>query len=141
MTHYYETKIGKIIEKYADARMDGAIISYIFENGIDRVSGIPDSRIDSLTQEQCGMIGVELWKGCLRAAREIALTCTLYDDIFPYIRKYIGINGCQIQDLTLYKSDYRYESSDVWNEIVDKLDLEKNKTEVDVIVIKDERED
>lgn len=141
MTHYYETKIGKIIEKYADARMDGAIISYIFENGIDRVSGIPDSRIDSLTQEQCGMIGFELWKGFLRAAREIALTCTLYDDIFPYIRKYIGINGCQIQDLTLYKSDYRYESSDIWNEIVDKLDLEKNKTEVDVIVIKDERED
>ena len=67
MTHYYETKIGKIIEKYADARMDGAIISYIFENGIDRVSGIPDSRIDSLTQDALRMVREEKYETLITA--------------------------------------------------------------------------
>lgn len=37
---YYETKIGRIIEKEFDSRMGNAVISYIMDKGMSNVSVI-----------------------------------------------------------------------------------------------------
>lgn len=39
---YYETKIGRIIEKEFDSRMGNAVISYIMDKGMSNVKKITD---------------------------------------------------------------------------------------------------
>ena len=45
---YYETKIGKIIEKEFDSRMENAVISYIMDKGMSNVKEITDEQIEKL---------------------------------------------------------------------------------------------
>ena len=42
MIKYYDTKIGKIINKNFDARMTNAVIGYIIDKGWDNVKKITD---------------------------------------------------------------------------------------------------
>ena len=42
---YYETKIGSIIEKEFDSRLEAAVFAYIMSNGIDHIKKYTDEDI------------------------------------------------------------------------------------------------
>lgn len=133
MTKWYENKVGKIIDEEFDARLDGAILSEILRIGWETCAAITDEEIDSV--EGNGIMTKEFCQSMMRAERRICKECNMFKDFFPYIRKYMGINGCQAHDITLYQEDYQ---SDQWNEILYKLDLDGEEMDaVDVIAIVD----
>lgn len=133
MTHWYESKIGKIIDKELDARLEGLVISQIVSMGWNAAEAITDEEIEAVSGN--GILTKETMQALFRTCRRICKECTLYDDFFPYIRKYLGMQTCKVHDITLYQDDYQ---SDQWDEILYKLDLDGEEMDaVDVIAIVD----
>lgn len=133
MTHYWNNKVGKIIDDEFDVRLEGMVIIQLTSMGWNKAAEITNEDIEQI--EGNGMFPKETLQGMFRACKRIATECTLYDDFFPYIRKYMGINGCQVHDLTLYKEDYTGYG---WEQIMGDLDLDDEDVDsVDVIAIVD----
>ena len=130
MEKYYETKIGKIIEKNFDARMTNAVIGYIIDEGWENVKDITDEEISSF--EDQGLMTKEFSQALVRTAREICQTCNMWDDFMPYIRCHIGINGYQTQELTLDREDY---SESEWDNFTYQLDIDEDTDRVEGFMI------
>lgn len=116
MTKYYDTKIGKIIDKIFDARMTNAVIGYIIDKGWDNVKEITDEEIASI--EGQALMTVEFAQVLVRTAREICRTCSVWEDFMPYIRCHIGINGYQTEEFSLYTEDF---NENQWENIMDEF--------------------
>ena len=130
MQKYYETKIGEIINKNFDARMTNAVIAYIVDKGWDNVKDITDEQI--LKLEDQGIMTAEFTQALVRTAREICQTCSMWEDLMPFIRCHIGINGYQTQEIRLEKEDY---SESEWDNLTYQLDIDDDIDRVEGFMI------
>lgn len=117
MTHWYETKVGKIIKSNSVDQMDGAIVNYIVGKGWDNVKDITDEQISSI--EGNDFMSKDYLQGIVKSAREITRSCDMYNDFYSYIRLYMGNHSCPTKDITLHKEDF---SDDKWEEILSKYE-------------------
>lgn len=83
---YYETKIGRIIEENFDSRVQGALFSYILDNGISRLSKITEEQIMSIKGNP--MMTTEFVQALVRCSAEISKQCTT-GEIMDYIKNYV----------------------------------------------------
>lgn len=83
---YYETKIGKIIEKEFDSRMENAVISYIMDKGMSNVKEITDEQIEKL--EGNGLMTQDFVQSLVRCARRICQECE-WTELIEFIRLYL----------------------------------------------------
>ena len=130
MQKYYETKIGKIIDENFDARMTNAVIAYIVDKGWDNVKDITDKQISEIRDQ--GIMGADFSQALVKTAREICQTCSMWEDLMPYIRCHIGINGYQTQEIRLEKEDY---SEDEWDNLTYQLDVDDDVDRIDGFMI------
>ena len=130
MEKYYETKIGRIVEKNFDARMTNAVIAYIVDKGWDNVKDITDEQISEIKDQ--GIMGADFSQALVRTAREICQTCSMWDDFMPYIRCHIGINGCQTQEVKFDKEDF---SEDEWDNFTYQLDIDDDTDRIEGFMI------
>lgn len=130
MQKYYETKIGEIIDKNFDSRMTNAVIAYIVDKGWGNVKDITDKQISEIKDQ--GIMGAEFSQALVRTAREICQTCSMWEDLMPYIRCHIGINGYQAQEIRLEKEDY---SEDEWDNLTYQLDIDDDVDRIDGFMI------
>ena len=130
MQKYYETKIGEIVNKNFDARMTNAVIGYIVDKGWDNVKDITDEQISNL--ESQGLMTKEFAQALVKTAREICQTCSMWEDLMPYIRCHIGIHGYQTQEIRLEKEDY---SEDQWDNLTYQLDVDEDIDRIDGFMI------
>ena len=130
MQKYYETKIGKIVDKNFDARMTNAVIAYIVDNGWNNVKDITDEQI--LNLEAQGLMTKEFAQALVKTAREICQTCSMWEDLMPYIRCHIGINGYQTQEIRLEKEDY---TESEWDNLIYQLDIDDDIDRIDGFMI------
>lgn len=118
MTKYYETKIGKIIEKNFDSRMTNAVISYIIDKGWDNVKDITDEQIKEVKGNS--MMTDRFSQGLVRTAREITRECNVFDDFLPFIRLYIPMNNYQTHDVRFFKEDIE---ENTWDMLLNDLNI------------------
>lgn len=130
MQKYYETKIGEIIDKNFDARMTNAVIGYIVDKGWDYVKDITDEQISKI--EDQALMTKEFSQALVKTAREICQTCSMWEDLMPYIRCHIGINGYQTQEIRIEKEDY---TEDQWDNITYQLDVDEDIDRIDGFMI------
>lgn len=83
---YYETKIGRIIEKEFDSRMGNAVISYIMDKGMSNVKKITDEQIKKL--EGNGLMTQDFIQSLVRCARRICQECE-WTELIEFIRLYL----------------------------------------------------
>ena len=134
MQKYYETKIGKIIEANFNARMTNAVIAYIVDKGWDNVKDITDE--DILNLESQGLMTKEFVQALVKTAREICQTCSMWEDLMPYIRCHIGINGYQTQEVRFEREDF-FERE--WDNLIDQLNVDDDVDRIDgFMVVTDE---
>ena len=130
MQMYYETKIGQIIDKNFDARMTNAVIGYIVDKGWDYVKDITDEQISKI--EDQALMTKEFSQALVKTAREICKTCSMWEDLMPYIRCHIGINGYQTQKIRIEREDY---TEDQWDNITYQLDVDEDIDRIDGFMI------
>ena len=130
MQKYYETKIGEIINKNFDARMTNAVIAYIVDKGWNNVKDITDEQIANI--ESQGLMTKEFVQALVKTAREICQTCNMWEDLMPYIRCHIGINGYQTQEIRLEKEDF---SESEWDSLIYQLDIDDDIDRIDGFMI------
>lgn len=116
---YYETKIGKIIEKEFDSRMENAVISYIMDKGMSNVKEITDEQIEKL--EGNGLMTQDFVQSLVRCARRICQECE-WTELIEFIRLYLWCTPT-VHDVCLYKEDFTYES---FAELLKDLDLDES---------------
>lgn len=97
-------KVSDIIEKEFDGRLAGAVISYLFDKGIDNVKEITDEDIAEIPGN--GLMTASFSQALVKTAREIAKTCNLYKDIFPFITCQLPNCNCQTRMLTWFKEEF-----------------------------------
>lgn len=138
MTHYWNNKVGQIIKEEFDARLDGMVITQITLMGWDAAAKITDEEIEN--SKENGMFPKEATQGLFRACKRIATECDMYEDFFPYIRKYLGINNCPVHDITLEKTSF---ADWEWEGMLDELGIDPDELDensygsVDIIAIVD----
>lgn len=115
---YYETKIGKIIEKEFDSRMGNAVISYIMDKGISNVKKITDEQIEKL--EGDGLITQDFVQSLVRCARRICNECK-WIELIEFIRLHLWCTPT-VHDVYLYKEDFTDES---FSELLKDLELDE----------------
>lgn len=103
MIRYYDTKIGKIIDKNFDGRMTNAVIGYIIDKGWENVKEITDEQIAKI--EGQALMTAEFAQALVKTAREICQSCSMWEDFMPYIRCHIGINGYQTEEFRLDREE------------------------------------
>ncbi|MFQ7099243.1 MAG: hypothetical protein ACLRRO_03435 [Lachnospira eligens] len=116
---YYETKIGRIIEKEFDSRMGNAVISYIMDKGMSNVKKITDEQIKKL--EGNGLMTQDFIQSLVRCARRICQECE-WTELIEFIRLYLWCTPT-VHDVCLYKEDFTYES---FAELLKDLDLDES---------------
>ncbi len=116
---YHDTKIGKIIEKEFDSRMESAVISYIMDKGMENIKKITDEQIRQI--EGNGLMTAEFLQSLVRCARQICNECE-WIEIIEYIRLYLWCEPT-VHNVYLYKNDFRGSS---FIELLDNLDLEES---------------
>ena len=114
---YYETKIGQIIDKEFDSRMELSVFAYILSNGIDNLKTITED--DILKVDGNGLMTKEFCQALVRCAVEICKQCE-YIEIIKYIRLYLHCVPA-VRELDLYRDDF---SENTFSEILDTMDLE-----------------
>jgi len=124
---YYETKIGKIIAKEFDARMELAVFNYIMSNGIDNVKTATDEEIAKV--EGNGLMTAGFCQALVKCAREICLQCE-FIEIIEYIRLHLHCIPA-VHELTIYRDDCSQEAFD---EILSELNLDDEQVENSVSV-------
>lgn len=116
---YYETKIGRIIEKEFDSRMENAVISYIMDKGMENVKKITDEQIKQI--EGIELMTAEFLQSLVRCARRICIECE-WIELIEFIRLYLWCTPT-VHDVYLYKEDFTDES---FAELLDNLDLDES---------------
>ena len=122
-------KVSDIIEKEFDGRLAGAVISYLFDKGIDNVKEITDEDIAEIPGN--GFMTASFSQALVRAAREIARSCDLYKDIFPFITCELPNAYCQTKYIVWYKEDFNYESD--WQKLIEDIGVDDNAEDVRII--------
>lgn len=116
---YYETKIGRIIEKEFDSRMENAVISYIMDKGMENVKKITDEQIKQIEGNE--LMTAEFLQSLVRCARRICIECE-WIELIEFIRLYLWCTPT-VHDVYLYKEDFTDES---FAELLDNLDLDES---------------
>lgn len=116
---YYETKIGRIIEKEFDSRMENAVISYIMDKGMENVKKITDEQIRKI--EGNGLMTAEFLQSLVRCARRICIECE-WIELIEFIRLHLWCTPT-VHDVYLYKEDFTDES---FAELLDNLNLDES---------------
>lgn len=116
---YYGTKIGRIIEKEFDSRMENAVISYIMDKGIENVKKITDEQIRKI--EGNGLMTAEFLQSLVRCARRICIECE-WIELIEFIRLHLWCTPT-VHDVYLYKEDFTDKS---FAELLDNLDLDES---------------
>ena len=116
---YYETKIGRIIEKEFDSRMENAVISYIMDKGMENVKKITDEQIKQIEGNE--LMTAEFLQSLVRCARRICIECE-WIELIEFIRLYLW-GTPTVHDVYLYKEDFTDES---FAELLDNLDLDES---------------
>lgn len=116
---YYETKIGRIIEKEFDSRMENAVISYIMDKGMENVKKITDEQIRKI--EGNGLMTAEFLQSLVRCARRICIECE-WIELIEFIRLHLWCTPT-VHDVYLYKEDFTDES---FAELLDDLNLDES---------------
>lgn len=97
-------KVSDIIEKEFDGRLAGAVIGYLFDKGIDNVKEITDEDIAEIPGN--GFMTASFSQALVRTAREIAQSCDLYKDIFPFITTCLPNTYCQTKEVSWFKEEF-----------------------------------
>ena len=113
-------KVSDIIEKGFDGRLVGAVIGYLFDKGIDNVKEITDEDIAEIPGN--GFMTASFSQALVRTAREIARSCDLYKDIFPFITCELPNAYCQTKYIVWYKEDFHYESD--WQKLIEDMGVD-----------------
>lgn len=114
---YYETKIGQIIEKEFDSRMELAVFTYILSNGIDNLRIVTDDDIANVKGDN--FMTAEFCQALVRCAVEICKQCENME-IIKYIRLHLHCLP-SVNELIIYRDNF---SEVAFNEILDTMDLE-----------------
>ena len=114
---YYETKIGKIIEDNFDARIENMVFSYIFEKGMENIRQITEEEIKQIPGS--GLMTEGFCQALVRTAVIVCKECE-FDEITEYIRLFLFCKP-SVNELTLYRSDFKGESFD---EVLNELNLD-----------------
>ena len=122
-------KVSDIIEKEFDGRLAGAVIGYLFDKGIDNVKEISDEDIAEIPGN--GFMTASFSQALVRTAREIARSCDLYKDIFPFITCELPNAYCQTKYIVWYKEDFNYESD--WQKLIEDIGVDDNAEDVRII--------
>ncbi len=133
MVKYVNKEFGKkvfdIIEKEFDGRLAGAVINYLFDKGIENVKEITDEDIAEIPGN--GLMTANFSQALVRTAREIAKTCDLYKDIFPFITCELPNAYCQTKHMKWYKEDFEDELA--WQKVVEDMEVDTNAEDVKTI--------
>lgn len=130
---YYETKIGNIIEKEFDSRLEGAVFAYIMSNGIDHIKKYTDKDIAEV--EGNGLCSAEFNQSLVRCAKRICAECE-WIEIIEYIRLYLHCTPT-VKELTLYREDFgRYDFENLLDAL--ELDDEEVGSEIKLFAVVDE---
>lgn len=97
-------KVTNIINKEFDGRLAGVVITYLFDKGIENVAEITDEQISEIPGN--GFMTASFSQALVRTAREIAKTCDLYKDIFPFITCKLPNAYCQAKEVTWFKEEF-----------------------------------
>ena len=116
---YYETKIGRIIEKEFDSRMENAVISYIMDKGMENVKKITDEQIRQI--EGNGLMTAEFLQSLVRCARRICQECE-WTELVEFIRLYLWCTPT-VHEVCLYKEDFTYGT---FAELIKDLDVDES---------------
>lgn len=117
---YFETEIGRIINKNFDGRMELAALTFIVNKGTDNLKDLSDEQINKMPHVTGNFISKEFCQALIKTAVKVCKECSALD-IMEYIRCYLSFEP-QTHELTLYKEDF---SNGGWNEMIDALSLEK----------------
>lgn len=131
---YQDTKLGKLENKVGTAAFQMAV-AYAIEQGFKHCSEITDKEIESTVGNQLMTTGFA--QSLLKTAREIA-KCSLWEELFPYVRKFINLAAAPAKNLDLYKEDFRRDS---WEEVLHDLDIEDSKSKCLKLIVVDIEEE
>ena len=124
-------KVANIINKEFDGRLAGVVITYLFDKGIENVAEITDEQISEIPGN--GLMTASFSQALVKTAREIAKTCDLYKDIFPFITCQLPNCNCQTKTMNWYKENF-YDESD-WQKVVEDMDIDYDADEVKEIQV------
>ena len=114
---YYETKIGQIVNKEFDSRMELAVFTYILSIGIDNLKNVTEDEIKKI--EGSRFMTTDFSQALVRCAVEICKKCEIIE-IIEHIRLHLQCMPI-VRELGFYRYNF---SEDSFNEILDSLDLE-----------------
>ena len=117
--NYYDTKIGKIIDKEFDSRAGNMVFAYLMDKGIENIREITDEQIEKM--EGNGLMTQRFVQSLVRCARRICNECE-WIEIIEFIRLHLWCTP-KVHDVYLYKEDFTEET---FTELLDNLDLEKD---------------
>lgn len=112
-------KVRNIIEEEFDSRVEMAVISYIFDHGIEKLSKIKEE--DILEIKGNGFMTDRFSQALVRAAGRICKECSIYDDILPFIINYLYVPKAKMKEVA-FEQDQMTKWK--WKEFVDDLDVE-----------------
>ena len=101
----------------------------MFDKGIDNVKEISDEDIAEIPGN--GFMTASFSQALVRTAREIARSCDLYKDIFPFITCELPNAYCQTKYIVWYKEDFNYESD--WQKLIEDIGVDDNAEDVRII--------
>lgn len=133
VVNYYDTKIGKIIDKEFDSRMGNMVFTYLMDNGIENIKEITDEQIEKI--EGNGLMTQQFIQSLVRCARRICNECK-WIEIIEFIRLHLWCTPT-VHDVYLYKEDFTKET---FAELLDDLDLEEDEvgSEIKLFTVVDE---
>ena len=89
----------------------GFVLCYLFEKGIENVQSITQNDINKVQGND--LMSVDFVREIVNKARLVARNCSLYEDIFPYIRHKLPNMYCQTSVVTLSKESLK----DCWEDL------------------------
>ena len=130
---YYDTKIGKIIDKEFDSRVGNMVFTYLMDKGIENIKEITDEQIEKM--EGNGLMTQQFVQSLVRCARRICNECE-WIEIIEFIRLHLWCTPT-VHDVYLYKEDFTKET---FAELLDDLDLEEDEvgSEIKLFTVVDE---
>jgi len=122
MKKYYDTKVGKIVAKDFDSRMDMALFLYIMSNGVETIKKLSEEEINNVPDNGNNAIVKKNFEVALKkTAVKICNECSI-NEIMEYIRCHLNIKP-QTHKITFYRD--QFADTDSWKEfVVDSLRLE-----------------
>ena len=122
-------KVANIINKEFDGGFAGAVITYLFDKGIENVAEITDEQISEIPGNP--LMTASFSQTLARTDREIAKTCDLYKDIFPFITCQLPNCNCQTRTINWYKEDFHEESD--WQKVVEDMGVDADAEDVKTV--------